>query len=237
MAWRTPLRRHRDFRLAGNHDRYCRRAHPAHQARHRRGQRLVPLSAVGGGAHRAARPSDARARDARPRSGSLPTDGSMIGLQQSQTRGLLEDGLGIITSCSPATNLSRSRRSLGPARRAVAFAAVFQSAVRCRRRRRCLADRRQACRAVWSRLSSGGATMAAGFDALALHWDVLYGGGQAAQQDRRSQQMAPGGLVPGGRDEGASVSRRGYGIEHWFRYFQPVAAFPQMSVPATRSAR
>ena len=29
--------------------------------------------------------------------GSLPTDGIMIGLQQSQTRGLLEDGLGIIT--------------------------------------------------------------------------------------------------------------------------------------------
>ena len=30
--------------------------------------------------------------------GSLPTDGVMIGLQQSQTRGLLEDGIGIITN-------------------------------------------------------------------------------------------------------------------------------------------
>src|ERR1700751_4360630 len=29
--------------------------------------------------------------------GSLPTDGIMIGLQQSQTRGLLEDGVGIIS--------------------------------------------------------------------------------------------------------------------------------------------
>ena len=29
--------------------------------------------------------------------GSLPTDGIMIGLQQSQTRGLLEDGVSIIT--------------------------------------------------------------------------------------------------------------------------------------------
>ena len=29
--------------------------------------------------------------------GSLPTDGIMIGLQQSQTRGLLEDGIGIVT--------------------------------------------------------------------------------------------------------------------------------------------
>src|SRR6201987_5407219 len=29
--------------------------------------------------------------------GSLPTDGAMIGLQQSQTRGLLEDGVAIIT--------------------------------------------------------------------------------------------------------------------------------------------
>src|SRR5438477_186356 len=29
--------------------------------------------------------------------GSLPTDGIMIGLQQSQTRGLLEDGMGIVT--------------------------------------------------------------------------------------------------------------------------------------------
>jgi limonene 1,2-monooxygenase len=30
--------------------------------------------------------------------GSLPTDGVMIGLQQSQTRGLLEDGVAIITT-------------------------------------------------------------------------------------------------------------------------------------------
>ena len=45
--------------------------------------------------------------------GSLPTDGVMIGLQQSQTRGLLETGPPSSPSCWPATNPSRSRTSAG----------------------------------------------------------------------------------------------------------------------------
>jgi limonene 1,2-monooxygenase len=52
----------------------------AHQARHRRDLARLPQPAVGDRAHGAARPPDARPRDARRRPGSLPTDSAMIGL-------------------------------------------------------------------------------------------------------------------------------------------------------------
>ena len=45
--------------------------------------------------------------------GSLPTDGVMIGISQSQTRGLLEEGLGVIMNCSPQGNRSPSRMTDG----------------------------------------------------------------------------------------------------------------------------
>ena len=45
--------------------------------------------------------------------GSLPTDGIMIGLQQSQTRGLLEDGVASSVSCLLATSRSLSKMNAG----------------------------------------------------------------------------------------------------------------------------
>jgi limonene 1,2-monooxygenase len=106
--------------------------------------------------------------------GSLPTDGMMIGLQQSQTRGLLEDGIGIITklltSDEPVTfnnerwDLREARLHLRPYSNPLFDIAVAAVASPTGAR---LAGR------YGVGMLSVGATTAAGFDALALHWDVL----------------------------------------------------------------
>jgi limonene 1,2-monooxygenase len=94
--------------------------------------------------------------------GSLPTDGVMIGLQQSQTRGLLEDGVAIITklltSEEPVT-FKNDRFARG----AAASAAILQSALRRRCRRGGVADRRQACRPVCHWHAVGGRHYRRGF--------------------------------------------------------------------------
>ena len=172
---RAPFRRHRNLRLAGNHDRHRRRAHPAHQARHRRRQRLVPQSAVGGGAHRAARPSDARAGDARRRPG-LAADRRRHdrAAAEPDARAIWKTGLGIITKLltgdEPVTfkndrwDLHEARLHLRPYSNPLFDVAVAAVASPTGAK---LAGRHGVG------MLSVGATTAAGFDALALHWDVL----------------------------------------------------------------
>jgi limonene 1,2-monooxygenase len=79
-------------------------------------------------------------------------------------------------------------------------------------------------------LLSVGATTAAGFDALALHWDVL---GEEARVhgktvDRSNWRLV--GPMHCAETKEQAIADVQYGIEHWFRYFQAVAAFPQMAV-------
>jgi limonene 1,2-monooxygenase len=75
-----------------------------------------------------------------------------------------------------------------------------------------------------------GATTAAGFDALALHWNVLeeqarkYG----KAVDRSKWRLV--GIVHCAETKEQAYKDVEYGIEHWFRYLQSVAAFPQMAV-------
>jgi limonene 1,2-monooxygenase len=75
-----------------------------------------------------------------------------------------------------------------------------------------------------------GATTAAGFDALALHWNVVeeqarkYG----KTVDRLKWRLV--GLVHCAETKEQAYRDVEYGIEHWFRYLQSVAAFPQMTV-------
>ena len=106
--------------------------------------------------------------------GSLPTDGVMIGLGQSQTRGLLEDGVAVITklltSVEPLTfknerwDLREARLHLRPYSNPLFDIAVAAVASPTGAK---LAGRHGVG------MLSVGATTAAGFDALALHWDVL----------------------------------------------------------------
>ncbi len=163
--------------------------------------------------------------------GSLPTDGIMIGIQQSQTRGLLEDALGVImqllTTDEPVTfkndrwDLREARLHLRPYSNPLFDVAVAAVASPTGPK---LAGRQGVG------MLSVGATTAAGFDALALHWDVLAAEAKAHGKtvDRSKWRLV--GLCHIAETKEQAYRDVEYGIEHWFRYFQQVAAFPQMAV-------
>ena len=166
--------------------------------------------------------------------GSLPTDGAMIGLSQTQTRGLLEDGLGIIhrlLHSDEPVNFENDRWTLRDARLHLRPYSnpVFDLAV--------AAVASPTGPKLAGRYGCGllsiGATTAAGFDALALHWDVMQQ--QAAHYgttvDRAKWRLV--GLVHCAETMEQAYRDVEYGIEQWFDYFQAVAAFPQMAVPGS----
>jgi limonene 1,2-monooxygenase len=163
--------------------------------------------------------------------GSLPTDGIMIGIQQSQTRGLLEDGLAIVmqllTSDAPVTfknerwDLREARLHLRPYSNPLFDIAVAAVASPTGPK---LAGRHGVG------MLSVGATTAAGFDALALHWDVLAAEAQAHGKTANRSKWRLVGLCHIAETKEQAYRDVEYGIEHWFRYFQQVAAFPQMAV-------
>jgi limonene 1,2-monooxygenase len=163
--------------------------------------------------------------------GSLPTDAAMIGLDQHQTRLLLADGVDVImrllTSDEPVTfrndrwDLREARLHLRPFSDPlfdVAVAAVASP------------TGPQLAGQYGIGLLSIGATQAAGFDALALHWGVVE---ERAAHFSKSVDRSKWRLV--GLMHIAETREQAYrdvehGIEQWFEYFQAVAAFPQMAV-------
>jgi limonene 1,2-monooxygenase len=163
--------------------------------------------------------------------GSLPTDAAMIGLDQGQTRELLSDGVDVIMhllrSEEPLTfrnerwDLRDARLHLRPYSNPlfdVSVAAVASPAGP------------QIAGKHGIGLLSIGATQAVGFDALALHWDVVEE--RAAHfgttVDRANWRLA--GLMHIAETREQAYRDVEYGIEQWFEYFQAVAAFPQMAV-------
>ncbi len=162
--------------------------------------------------------------------GSLPTDAAMVGLSQKDTRGLLADGLDVMTRLirteDPVTFendrwvLKDARLHLRPYSNFDIATAAVASPTGPK-----LAGRHG------TGLISIGATTAAGFDALALHWDVLE---EEARHFGHTADRSKWRLVGLCHiAETAEQARRDveYGIEHWFHYFQEIAAFPQMSMP------
>ena len=162
--------------------------------------------------------------------GSLPTDATMVGLSQKDTRGLLADGLDIITrllrSDAPVTfendrwTLKDARLHLRPYSNFDLATAAVASPTGPK-----LAGK------YGTGMISIGATTAAGFDALALHWDVIE---EEAKHHGHVPDRSKWRLVGMCHiAETAEQARRDveYGIEHWFTYFQEIAAFPQMSMP------
>lgn len=162
--------------------------------------------------------------------GSLPTDGAMIGIHQSQTRQLMEDSLGAIMKLlrGESVTLKNERWDLRDARLhllpysnplfdiAVAGVASPTGAK--------LAGRHGIG------LLSVGATLAAGFDALGMHWDVIEAESKVyGHTPDRSKWRLVGPMHIAETVEQAYKDVE-YGIEHWFRYFQNTAAFPQMVV-------
>jgi limonene 1,2-monooxygenase len=163
--------------------------------------------------------------------GSLPTDAMMVGLDQSQTRELLAQGVDIImqllTSDQPVTfandrwDLREARLHLRPYSNPlfdVAVAAVASPAGP------------QIAGKHGIGLLSVGATQAAGFDALAMHWDVMEERAATfgTAVDRDGWRLV--GLMHIAETREQAYKDVEYGIEHWFAIFQTVAAFPQMAV-------
>ncbi|MBN9791521.1 LLM class flavin-dependent oxidoreductase [Pseudonocardia sp. TMWB2A] len=163
--------------------------------------------------------------------GSLPTDSAMIGLNPTQTRELLGTNLDIIlrllrgesvTAETPTHSLFDARLQLAPYSDPlfdIAVAAVASPT-----------GARLAGTHGIGLLSIGATLSADGFDALAHHWDVMEERAAAAgtEVDRSGWRL----VSPFHLAETADQAYREveYGIEHWFGYFQKVAAFPQMAV-------
>ena len=163
--------------------------------------------------------------------GSLPTDSAMIGLDPTDTRELLDDNLDIVlrllrgesvTARTRTHNLIDARLQLRPytdPRFEVAVAAVASPT-----------GPRLAGRHGLGLLSIGATLTAGGFDALAHHWNVMeeraatYG----TAVDRAAWRLV--GVMHVAETREQAVRDVEYGIEAWFRYFQKVAAFPQMAV-------
>ncbi|MEU7811303.1 LLM class flavin-dependent oxidoreductase [Pseudonocardia sp. NPDC049154] len=163
--------------------------------------------------------------------GSLPTDSAMIGLNPTETRELLEENLDIILRLFRGETVNAKTRTheLIDARLQMAPYSdpLFDIAVAA------VASPTGARLAGTHGLGllSIGATLSAdGFDALAHHWNVMEERAAAAGTtvDRSGWRL----VGPFHLAETEEQARRevAYGIEHWFRYFQKVAAFPQMAV-------
>ena len=163
--------------------------------------------------------------------GSLPTDAAMVGLDQSQTRELLAQGVDIIMqllrSDEPVTfkndrwDLREARLHLRPWSTPhfdVTVAAVASPAGP------------QLAGKHGIGLLSIGATQAAGFDVLGLHWDVMEERAAHFGTTVDRDQWRLVGLMHIAETREQAYEDVAYGIEQWFRYFQTVAAFPQMAV-------
>ena len=170
--------------------------------------------------------------------GALPSDAAMIGLDMPQTRELLEDAVGIIThllTSEEPISFDNERWALKDARlhlrpysdlaRTITIAAVASPA-----------GPRLAGRYGHGLLSIG-ATTAAGFDVLGLHWDVMeeraahYG----VTVDRSKWRLV--GLMHLAKTRAQAYADVEHGITQWFDYFQHTAAFPQMAVGDGTSVR
>ncbi len=164
--------------------------------------------------------------------GSLPTDSAMIGLTPTDTRELLETNLDImvrllagetVTAKTQTHEFFDARLQLAPYTEGgipLSVAAVASPT-----------GARLAGKHGIGLLSVGATLTEAGFDALAHHWNVAEERAAAfgTSVDRRNWTLV-GPFHVAETDAQARAEVR-YGIEAWFRYFQKVAAFPQMTMP------
>ncbi len=164
--------------------------------------------------------------------GSLPTDSAMIGLTPTDTRELLETNLDIVVrllagetvSAKTATHqLFDARLQLAPYSDGgipLAVAAVASPT-----------GARLAGKHGIGLLSIGATLTVEGFNALSYHWDIVEERAAAfgTRVDRNTWSLV--GLFHIAETEKQAREEVKFGIEPWFRYFQKVAAFPQMTMP------
>ncbi len=163
--------------------------------------------------------------------GALPTDAAMLGLEPSEMRPLLDEYMAIVmhllTSDEPISYKS-DRLTLNDARLHlrpysdplfdIAVAAVASP------------SGAKLAGQYGAGVLSLGATVAIGMDVLAHHWgiqeEVAAKYGQVA--DRNKWRLV--GTIHLAETEEQARADVEYGMAQWFKYFQNVAAFPQMAV-------
>lgn len=164
--------------------------------------------------------------------GSLPSDSSMIGLTPTDTRELLETNLDIVVrllagetvSAKTATHqLFDAKLQLAPYTDGgipLSVAAVASPT-----------GARLAGKHGIGLLSIGATLTVEGFNALSYHWGIVEERAAAfgTQVDRKNWSLV--GLFHLAETEKQAREEVKFGIEPWFRYFQKVAAFPQMTMP------
>jgi limonene 1,2-monooxygenase len=164
--------------------------------------------------------------------GSLPSDSSMIGLTPTDTRELLETNLDIVVrllagetvSAKTATHqLFEAKLQLAPYTDGgipLSVAAVASPT-----------GARLAGKHGIGLLSIGATLIVEGFDALAYHWGIVEERAATfgTQVDRNNWSLV--GLFHLAETEKQAREEVKFGIAPWFRYFQKVAAFPQMTMP------
>ncbi len=163
--------------------------------------------------------------------GALPTDAAMLGLDPPQMRPLLEEYMDIVmqllTTDKPVNyqsdrlTLQEARLHLRPYSEPLFDVAVAAVASPSGAR---LAGKHGAG------VLSLGATVAIGMDVLAHHWTIQEEVAATYGKEANRDTWRLVGLMH--LAESADEARRDveYGMEQWFRYFQNVAAFPQMAV-------
>jgi limonene 1,2-monooxygenase len=164
--------------------------------------------------------------------GSLPTDSAMIGLTPTDTRELLETNLDIVvrllagetvTAKTATHQLFDAQLQLAPYSAdgiPLAVAGLVSPT-----------GPRLAGKHGIGLLSIGATLVVEGFDALAYHWGVVEERAAAfgTQADRANWTLV--GLMHIAETEEQARADVRFGIQPWFRYFQKVAAFPQMTMP------
>jgi limonene 1,2-monooxygenase len=171
--------------------------------------------------------------------GSLPTDSAMIGLNPTDTRELLDINLDIImrllrdeepvTIETPTHRLYDARLHLRPYTEPhfdIAVAAVASPT-----------GPRLAGRYGLGLLSVGATLTAEGFDALGHHWGIAEERAAAYGQTVSRDDWRLVGLVHAAETREQAYKDVEYGIEQWFRYFEGVAAFPQMGIEGEHAKR
>ncbi|HEY4607962.1 MAG TPA: LLM class flavin-dependent oxidoreductase [Ilumatobacteraceae bacterium] len=163
--------------------------------------------------------------------GSLPTDAIMLGLDPTETRPLLEEGVDVIlkllrgdepvTSQTKMWNLVDARLHLRPYSEPLFDVAVPAVASPSGPR---LAGR------YGIGLLSIGATQSEGFDLLGLHWGVMEERAAKYETVADRNQWRLVGMMHIAETKEQAYKNVEFGIAQWFNYFQKVAAFPQMAV-------
>jgi len=163
--------------------------------------------------------------------GALPTDAAMLGLEPSQMRPLLHEYMEILmqllTTDEPV-NYTSDRLTLKDARLHLRpySEPLFDIAVAA------VASPSGAKLAgkYGAGVLSLGATVAVGMDVLAHHWTIQEEVAAANNQVADRDKWRLVGLMHLAETEEEARRDVEYGMTQWFRYFQNVAAFPQMAV-------